>query len=139
MLIEGLCPILELSIIVSLTYDGRKSWSSRFCNWAPVKLLGDISMSFYMVHMMAFMMFMGTVQEVNLEWGSDTGSGSYAGNETLFPPPLEPSDVCSQLDFNICVAEQNATLPIPDPARWRSPEAYCAACSAFRRGRSVCR
>lgn len=57
--LEGLCPMLELSMIVSLTYDHRRSWTARFCNTRPIKLLGDISMSFYMTHMLAYMFFTG--------------------------------------------------------------------------------
>lgn len=49
--------MLELSMIVSLTYDRRRSWTARFCNTRPIKLLGDISMSFYMTHMLAYMLF----------------------------------------------------------------------------------
>eukprot|EP01043_Picozoa_sp_COSAG02_P026807 COSAG02_NODE_1555_length_11948_cov_28.444932_5_plen_110_part_00 len=55
--LEGLCPMLELSMIVSLTYDRRRSWTARFCNTRPIRLLGDISMSFYMTHMLAYMFF----------------------------------------------------------------------------------
>lgn len=55
--LEGLCPMLELSMIVSLTYDRRRSWTARFCNTRPIKLLGNISMSFYMTHMLAYMLF----------------------------------------------------------------------------------
>jgi peptidoglycan/LPS O-acetylase OafA/YrhL len=57
--LEGHCPMLELSMIVSLTYDHRRSWTARFCNTRPIKLLGDISMSFYMTHMLAYMFFTG--------------------------------------------------------------------------------
>lgn len=56
-ILEGLCPMLELSMIVSLTYDRRRSWTARFCNTRPIRLLGDISMSFYMTHMLAYMLF----------------------------------------------------------------------------------
>ena len=38
-LLEGACPMLELSMIVSLTYDRRRSWTARFCNTRPIKLL----------------------------------------------------------------------------------------------------
>lgn len=31
--LEGWLPMLELAILVGLTYDGRSSWTSRFCNW----------------------------------------------------------------------------------------------------------
>ena len=38
-------------MIVSLTYDERQSYVARFCNSRPIKWLGEISMSFYMCHM----------------------------------------------------------------------------------------
>eukprot|EP01050_Picozoa_sp_SAG11_P007778 SAG11_NODE_659_length_7895_cov_18.189969_6_plen_210_part_00 len=44
--------MLELGILVSLTYDGQLSWASRFCRSKAMQWLGDISMSFYMIHMM---------------------------------------------------------------------------------------
>ena len=49
--LEPVVPMLELSMIVSLTYDERQSYVARFCNSRPIKWLGEISMSFYMCHM----------------------------------------------------------------------------------------
>jgi len=49
---EAIDPFLMVVLVVGLTYDQRESYTSRFCNWAPVQKLGDISMSFYMIHMM---------------------------------------------------------------------------------------
>ena len=42
--------MLELNIISSLTLDGRRSLTARLCNSRPINWLGEISMSFYMCH-----------------------------------------------------------------------------------------
>ena len=49
--LEAICPYLELALILALTFDGRRSWTSRFCNSKQITWLGNISMSFYMTHM----------------------------------------------------------------------------------------
>ena len=44
--LEPILPMLELGIIVTLTYDERLSYTSQFCNSRPIVWLGNISMSF---------------------------------------------------------------------------------------------
>jgi hypothetical protein len=36
MWLEAMVPLVELAIIVGLTYDDRQSYTSRFCNWGPI-------------------------------------------------------------------------------------------------------
>ena len=70
-------------MIVSLTYDKRRSWTARFCNTRPIKTLGDISMSFYMTHMLTYMLFaaIGTaIPGVTVGLGAPQMSGSGSGS-----------------------------------------------------------
>lgn len=72
--------------------------------------------------MLAYMLFASVVPGVtdDIDWPSQwAGSGSAA--EEL---PFDPSAVCSQSDFNLCVAQQNVTVP----EFWGSYEGYCNAC-----------
>ena len=39
--LEAIVPYLELAIIVGLTYDGRRSYTSRFCNTRAITWLGE--------------------------------------------------------------------------------------------------
>lgn len=57
--LEGIFPLLELALIVSLTYDGGTSYTARFCNLRLVHWFGNLSMCFYMIHMMAVFVLPG--------------------------------------------------------------------------------
>ena len=113
---EALVPMLELGIIVALSYSGPTlSWSARFCNSAPIRWLGNISMSFYMSHMII-------LQEFN-------ALGKNHWTQTPLDPP---SNTCPQMDLQLCISGQfpgQGPRPDPDPAeQWPSPQAYCQAC-----------
>jgi peptidoglycan/LPS O-acetylase OafA/YrhL len=92
-LLEFIVPGLELELIVALTYDGRRSWTARFCNWSPIQWFGNLSMSFYMVHMYGAFLLMGATvalrEEVrgdNCAMGYVPGSGELACAGLGFPP-----------------------------------------------------
>ena len=48
--IEACCPLLQVCAIISLSRDGGKSQLARLCKTKAMQRLGDISMSFYMIH-----------------------------------------------------------------------------------------
>eukprot|EP01048_Picozoa_sp_COSAG05_P006961 COSAG05_NODE_474_length_9484_cov_8.277784_1_plen_612_part_00 len=104
---EALIPMLELGIIVAFTYAGpRQSWAARFCNAGPIRWFGNISMSFYMSHMII-------LQEFNA-----------LGIDHWARTPLEPpGDTCPHSDLQLCMSGQ-FTGPSPDPDRWPSPQEY---------------
>ena len=46
-MLEGFFPLLELALIVSLTYDGGSSYTARYCNLRPVHWFGNLSTPYY--------------------------------------------------------------------------------------------
>ena len=104
---EAMVPMLELGLIVSLTYDSGSSWTARFCNTRAVRTLGDVSMSFYMAHMIVMQQLM------QHEWARS--------------PAEPPSSTCPQEHWQLC-STGNWDGPSPDPDRWPTPQQYCHAC-----------
>jgi hypothetical protein len=80
-------------------------------------------MSFYMTHMLAYMLFTSAVPGVtdDIDWPAPPMDGSGSTAEEL---PFDPSAVCTQADFNLCWADLNVTVP----DGWESYEGYCNAC-----------
>jgi hypothetical protein len=105
MLLEGIVVMMELHIIVSLTYDGRQSYVSRFCNTRAITWLGNISMSFYMVHMM--MVFpIGAIQ-MGIDFEKNPGlCGDYL--------PGEGQAACEALGWV-------PSADLTDPEQWADP------------------
>eukprot|EP01052_Picozoa_sp_SAG31_P026252 SAG31_NODE_2366_length_5859_cov_4.794097_5_plen_439_part_00 len=149
--LEALLPMLELSIIISLTYDGRQSWTSRFCNWGPVQWLGNISMSFYMVHMIAI----GIVNEWQLVVRVDStasacdnyepGNGfpscallsleGRIGEACNYDPvddtctgEFRPWEICAAQRVPECIGYRGGELEGGLPEGWGSEAEFCAAC-----------
>lgn len=48
--LEASCPPMQLAVILDLTRDAGRSRTAQICNTKAVSTLGDISMSFYMLH-----------------------------------------------------------------------------------------
>lgn len=128
-LLEGLAPMLELAILVTLTYDRRMSWTSRVCNTRFMQWLGDISMSFYMIHMMIVFAVSGAFKEI--EQSKEDGLPpverwrQMCSSELLAEANLQPEDV-----FDMClgVSGDLSRLTELDPD-WTASD--CTECSCL--------
>jgi peptidoglycan/LPS O-acetylase OafA/YrhL len=75
--LEMAVPFLQLAGILAVTRDGGASYSSRFLRSRPMQFLGEISMSFYMIHMLVFLMLLyplGQVEQLSKQSWVDAAS-----------------------------------------------------------------
>eukprot|EP00931_Biecheleriopsis_adriatica_P077132 TRINITY_DN50752_c0_g1_i1.p1 TRINITY_DN50752_c0_g1~~TRINITY_DN50752_c0_g1_i1.p1 ORF type:complete len:523 (+),score=80.02 TRINITY_DN50752_c0_g1_i1:159-1571(+) len=54
---EAFAPMLFIVLIVSLTRCGEEGLAARLCRWKPINYIGDISMAFYMTHILVLQFF----------------------------------------------------------------------------------
>jgi hypothetical protein len=86
------------------------SSTSRFTNSAPIRWLGEISMSFYMVHMMIMFLLSGLFDDSLPEGG--------------------PMAICEEELFDQCMEAAFGGVEAPEPPiDWEGePDAFCSAC-----------
>ena len=64
---EAWVPVLLLALILAVTRDGRRSLISKFCLTKPMQTLGDVSMTFYMLHLIVWGYLTAAVGSAN-QW-----------------------------------------------------------------------